>query len=211
MNRVVFLVDGFNLYHSIREAAGATGLSLKWLDLPALCRSYMSMFGRGATLDRIIYFSAYANFLRPKDPHIVERHRTYVTALQAGGVETVMSRFKWKPRWCSTCQRENPGHEEKETDVAIAVKLMELFAAGVADTAVLVTGDTDLLPAVRTARSLYPDKQVWVATPHKRANADLGNAADGVITIKRRKYEKHQLPDPLKLPDGSEIRKPSDW
>ena len=33
MNRVVVLVDGFNLYYSVCEAVKETGASLKWLDL----------------------------------------------------------------------------------------------------------------------------------------------------------------------------------
>ena len=34
MSRVTFLVDGLNVYHSLREAAAALGgRSTKWLDL----------------------------------------------------------------------------------------------------------------------------------------------------------------------------------
>jgi uncharacterized LabA/DUF88 family protein len=211
MNRVSFLVDGFNVYHSVRTAAEATRESLKWLDLRSLCSSYMSAIGGAAQLEQVNYFSAYAHFLTPKDPRVIVRHRTHVNALQATGVVPVMGRFRWKPRWCPTCKTDIPGHEEKETDVAIAVMLMELCIKDEFDTAVLVSGDTDLLPAIRTARRLYPDKQVWVALPHGGYNAELAQAADSRITIKRKKYGQHQLPDPVGLPDGRKAWKPAEW
>jgi uncharacterized LabA/DUF88 family protein len=211
VNRVTFLVDGFNLYHSVREAAQATGESLKWLDLRSLCASYLSAIGGAAHVEQVFYFSAFAHFLTPRDPGVILRHKAYVNALTASGVVPVMGRFKWKPRWCPVCKVEHPGHEEKETDVAIAVMLLELCINDACDTAVLVSGDTDLLPAIRSARRLYPDKQVWVTFPHGRHNAELALAADNCITIKRKKYGQHQLPDPVLLADGREARKPEAW
>jgi len=171
----------------------------------------MSAIGGAAQVEQVFYFSAYAHFLTPKDPGVIVRHRTYVNALSATGVVTVMGRFKWKPRWCPTCKKENPGHEEKETDVAIAVKLIVLFVTDACEMAVLVSGDTDLLPAIRTARRLYPEKQVWVAFPHGRYNAELAEAADNGMTIKRKKYDKFQLPNPVLLPDGRKAHKPPEW
>lgn len=215
MNRVAFLVDGFNVYHSVKQAIKDDGgaSSLKWLDLKSLCDTYVrsGVFGSAATLERVIYFSAYATFLTAKDPGVVLRHRTFVTALQASGVELVLGRFKWKPRWCKNCKKEVPGHEEKETDVSIAVKVMELCFTNACDTIVLVTGDTDLLPAIRTARQLWPDKQMCVAFPYARFNEELRQASDKMVKIKRSMYAGHQLPDPVKLSDGSWLPKPTSW
>ncbi len=65
MSRVAFLVDGFNVYHSIREAIKDGSGSSKWLDYHSLCRSYLNVFGRKAHLERVVYFSAYATHLPP--------------------------------------------------------------------------------------------------------------------------------------------------
>ena len=213
MNRVVFLVDGFNVYHSLRQATRDSGETLKWLDLHALCNSYVqsSVFGKAGVLERVIYFSAYAAFLSSSKPGVVARHRTYVTALQATGVDVVMGRFKWKPRWCPTCKRETPGHEEKETDVSLAVHLIELFVTDACETAVLVTGDTDLLPAIAAARRLSSGRAIWIGFPYKRLNQELRLVADGHFRIRRQAYARHQLPDPLKLPDEAMVRKPAGW
>lgn len=54
MNRVTFLVDGFNLYHSVKEAQrDMNGVSTKWLNIRALCQSYIHHFGKDAQLGEI--------------------------------------------------------------------------------------------------------------------------------------------------------------
>jgi uncharacterized LabA/DUF88 family protein len=62
-------------------------------------------------------------------------------------------------------------YEEKETDVAIASKLFEVLTNGACDTAVLVTRDTDLVPALGTAQRLFPNACILFAFPYGRANA----------------------------------------
>ena len=64
MNRVTFLVDGFNVYHSAKDAqADLGGASTLWLDLSSLLRSYISIFGKDAVLTEIYYFSALAKHI----------------------------------------------------------------------------------------------------------------------------------------------------
>ncbi len=209
-NRVAFLIDGFNVYHSVKQAIADGNPSSKWLDYGGLCSSYLSVFGKTAVRSQVEYFSAYATHLTAK-PGVVVRHRQYVNALKGTGVEIWMSRFKWHPRWCSKCGSQRPGYEEKETDVAIAVKMLELCVTNTCDTLAIISGDTDLLPAIRTTHRLFPGVQVWVIFPYKRFNEELRQAADGVIRIKPKKYAQFQLPNPVVLPNGTLIPKPADW
>lgn len=102
-------------------------------------------------------------------------------------------------------------YEEKETDVAIAVKLLEIFVKDVCDTAVLVTGDTDLAPAVRTANQLFSGKKIIFAFPYKRKNQELAKLAPDSFEIKKKQYVKHQFDDPFVLSDGTAIHKPAKW
>ena len=42
MDRVTFIIDGFNLYHSVCDAErDLKGASTKWLDIKSLCSSYL--------------------------------------------------------------------------------------------------------------------------------------------------------------------------
>lgn len=88
---------------------------------------------------------------------------------------------------------------------------MELLHLGSCDTVVLVTGDTDLAPAVRTAQRLFPAQQVLFGFPYLRKNKELAKLAPRSFEIKKEHYAKHQLPDPVHLPDGRIIAKPADW
>ena len=102
-------------------------------------------------------------------------------------------------------------HEEKETDVAIACKLLELLATGGCDGAVLVSGDTDIAPAIRTARALYPASQVVVAFPFHRHNRELERQATRSIKISAALYQGHQFPVEVRSSGGRVLRKPASW
>lgn len=230
--RVAFLVDGFNLYHSIRDAEKELqARPQRWLDLQAFCGDYIRHFGPSATVSSIHYFSALATHLQADKPDILRRHQAYIDAIRSTGVEVTLASFKtsekyipfrfcsfrlWPirrrirlpiPRWGVIIRRT----EEKETDVAIAAKMFELLHTGAADAIVLVSGDTDLLPAIRTCRALFPAAQIAVIFPFKRHNAELKRSVRRSFKVRREQYAKHQLTDPVVLPNGFQIRKPSTW
>src|SRR5216683_3165229 len=139
--RVRFLVDGFNLYHSILAAERHLKSGpLRWLNIRGLCTTIVhSAFGPGYTLEGVHYFSALAKHLEQSKPDVVQRHRTLIAALESTGVEVTLANFKRKDRlknldevrlqvspfkrWFTIPTRRvrlaYRTHEEKETDVAI--------------------------------------------------------------------------------------------
>jgi hypothetical protein len=53
MRRVAFLYDGFNLYHSLREAArDLGGAGTRWLDIERLSRGLLPALGQDVRLLR---------------------------------------------------------------------------------------------------------------------------------------------------------------
>ncbi len=211
MNRVTFLIDGFNLYHSTLDFRRYTGKSVKWLNLRSLCASYIHMFGKDARLEAIYYFSAPPYYLTGKDPNKIKRYDTYLSCLRGTGINLELARFKAKEVFCDRCNTWIIKHEEKETDVAIAVKTMELFIKRTTDTVAIMSGDTDLVPLVRTCRSVFPDKRILFVFPYARKNKELTDLAPGSFSIRKKQYIKHQFPNPVVLPDGREIYKPAEW
>jgi uncharacterized LabA/DUF88 family protein len=212
MSRVTFLVDGLNVYHSLREAAAALGgRSTKWLDLRSIFTSYMNNLGKEARLEEIWYFTSYAFHRGTRDPDVVNRHRAYVEALVGTRVQPVVGRFKQRQTRCAHCGKVWLRWEEKETDVAISAKMFEILHQDRADTLVLVSGDTDLCPALRTAKALFPAKQFWCLFPFNRKNEDLVRIADGHFRMRKENYVRHQLPDPATGPGGRSIAKPRGW
>lgn len=102
-------------------------------------------------------------------------------------------------------------HEEKETDVALSLKLLELFVSDACDTVVLMTGDTDVAPAIRLAQRLYPNKRVLFAFPYNRKNKELAKLAPNSFSIAREQYGRFQFAPRIKTSDGRILVKPSSW
>ena len=103
------------------------------------------------------------------------------------------------------------GFEEKETDVAIAVKMLELAQSGRTDSLVLMSGDTDLCPGVDGVRRMCPSVGLRVAFPYQRYNKDLDRRADGRFRISPRLMASNQFPDPYVLKSGRVVPKPPSW
>jgi uncharacterized LabA/DUF88 family protein len=212
MHKVSFLIDGFNVYHSLEEASKVlAGQSIKWLDLHSLCKSYIPAIHKSASLQSIHYFSALANHYFQRNPGKVKRHKRYIRALKTTGINVHLGKFKKKYCWCSKCKSSICQHEEKGTDVAIGVKLIELFHSNECDYCVLVTGDTDLIPAIECARRLFPQKKIVIISPYKRENGELKKAADKQYRIKPRNYRSHQFPPTINVPGSSPIIQPSEY
>lgn len=208
--RVSFLVDGFNLYYSIRESENARQ-SVKWLNLARLCRSYLHLFGNNASLESIFYFSALPEHIEPKKPGTIRRHKNYIKCLESTGVLVELGRFKYRGDFkCDGCGYSKPRYEEKETDVSIAVKLMELLFTNKADAVVIVSGDTDLAPVARVVADRFKNKTVRFAFPYKRFNLELKNLAPKSFKIKKKSYFANQFPDTVQF-GTSAISKPESW
>jgi len=212
--RTAFVIDGFNLYHSLVEASASLRLpnetGTKWLDLHGLCESYLYLFGKDATLAGVHYFSALAHHLEAVKPGVVTRHQHYAEVLRATGVTVQFGSFKQKQVKCHRCKKTFTRHEEKETDVAVGVKVLEILHRDEADRVVLITGDTDIAPAVRTAKVLFPQAQFCFGFPWNRKMKELAKIAHQSFTIDSNKYLKHQLADPFTV--GSQtFAKPTSW
>jgi hypothetical protein len=130
--------------------------------------------------------------------------------LRLTDVTVELGRFKPKTVFCRQCRSNFTSHEEKETDVAIATKLMELGHVGTSGVVVLITGDTDLAPAVKTATRLFAQMEVFFAFPYRRSNAELQRLKPRSFKITVRSYLTCQFPDPLDV-SGHSIPKPASW
>jgi len=197
--RVSFLIDGFNFYHSLRNTSCS-----KWFDLNSLCSSQLHLFQGTAVLTEIYYFSALATHLKPRD---VKYHKTYIDALESTGIIPVLGKFKKKEVFCHACRRSLIKHEEKQTDVSIAVKILELFHLDKCDSIGIVSCDTDLIPAIKTAQELFPGKEIVVFFPKPNNSKELRTICQ---CYKLKQYDKHIFSDTINY-KGRLIKKPPTW
>lgn len=159
MKRVIGYIDGFNLYHSIDDLNKP---HLKWLDLQALVKSIARS---GESVEHVYYFSAYATW---RSLGAQTRHREYVKALTHQGVECVLGHFKKKTRKCNSCGDTWDAHEEKETDVHLGARLVADAYEDRFDRALIITADSDLVPAVNIVSSAFPAKEIFAVSPPGR-------------------------------------------
>lgn len=204
MNRVSSFIDGFNLYHALKRLNGP---HLLWVDLWKLSAAQLAV--RSQSLTATYYFSAFANWL----PAEKARHQEYVAALEWAGVTTVMGHFKVKDRKCPACKHAWQGHEEKETDVNIALHLLNEAYKDTYDTALVVSRDSDLKPAIAMVRKEFPDKDVIVvAPPHLGHSVDLLGVASGKKKITKSQIERSLLPALVEGVDGKVVaRRPANY
>lgn len=173
--RVICFVDGFNLYHAILNLKQP---HLKWVNLWALASVFIRP--RSQQLQFVYYFSAYADWL----PNSKARHLRYVKALIAKGVTPVMGKFKPKDRKCPECNYKWQAHEEKETDVNIALALVNLAYQDKYDRALLISNDSDLTPAIHMVRNYFPEKHITtIVPPHYRHSNELIQASSDKAKI----------------------------
>jgi len=206
--KVIFLVDGFNVYHSLYDAKNKTnGVPQKWLDYSSLCKSYLPLIGKNALLEKIYYFSAYANHRKNDNPDVIKNHRIYIKALESTGIKFEKGRFKRRRIKCKICNKKFWRHEEKETDVSIGIKLFELFYLKKCDIIIIVSGDTDLVPAVKVAKNLFPEKIIGFLFPYGRKHNELVNISDIHFKIKPQQYINNQFHNSISLPDGNKLHK----
>lgn len=204
VERVKAYIDGFNLYHGLREKYGRR---YHWLDLEALVTKLLRP---SQTLYEIDYFTARVR----QQPTSEQRQATYLNALTVtcGAVRVVEGRFQQKTRECRQCHRSWVDHEEKETDVSIAVTLLEDGVNDVFDVALLISADSDLCPAVRALGRLYPKKRVVAAFPPARNSGDLRQAVNGAaFTIGHAKIRNSLLPSTVTTPTGLILTRPAYW
>lgn len=200
--RKMFFIDGFNLYHSLeREVQKDISLiNAKWLDLEKLCSFYIDK--NIEELTGVKYFTT----LSWKNSSLT-RQKNYISALLANNphLEIIYGKFKQKNRFCPNCSVPYSGHEEKLTDVNIAIYLLENALKNTFDEAVIVSADSDLIPAVLAIRRNYPGKIVSILPPMASCANDLKNH-----THKKYKMRKANLLQ-SQLPDNQFFTRPAEW
>lgn len=200
--RAITYVDGFNLYYGLRDAKLG---SSRWLNLTGVCSALLRPDQR---LELVRYFTARVR----GDPTAQGRQAIYIDALrELGGIEIEFGQFLLNSVRCHQCNYTWSKPEEKRTDVNIAVRMLEDASDDRCDIALVVSGDSDLVPPILSIRQRYPKKRVIVAAPPRRWGAQITQAADAAIQIRRATIRANRLPDPVITRSGIALRAPSGW
>lgn len=187
--RVRFL-DGFNMYHRIKEyharggKDGRAGANYRWVDYRKLLCQFLKDDHRFAG---ITFFTACRDSW---DSGRASRHETFLAALRARGVEVVSGYFA----------KQSGGYKEKQTDVNIALAMVLDAADDKYDRCWLLSADNDFAPVLAAIRQKFNKEAGLIIPPvtktHSRVQADaLKDAATVLDTGKplllRLKFARH--------------------
>jgi uncharacterized LabA/DUF88 family protein len=199
--RVIVYIDGFNLYFGMKEA----GFDYcKWLDLHLLATNLLKP---NQELIEVKYFTSRVG----NNPDKQKRQSTYIDALETTNVKVHYGHYQSNTIECRRCGFKWASNNEKMTDVNIATQMLNDAYQDRFDMAMLISGDSDLVPPMKQIHSLFAQKRVFVVFPPKRSNSSVTLNARGSMVIGRKKLIESQFPDKVTKRDGFIIGKPSAW
>jgi len=201
LDKVSIFIDGFNLYHAINKNHLK---KYKWLNFYSLFNHFL----RGTEIiENIYFFTALAYWNQGK----VKRHSIYIKALMEYNVKIVKGAFRKKDKYCAICKNRTKTHEEKETDVNMAIYLLRGAFLNEYENAMILSADSDLVPVVKEIKNLFPDKEICIIIPPFRKAELLKKCANRTIKLKENHLKQHQLPLSINCKNGDVITKPIEW
>lgn len=199
--RVVVYIDGFNLYFGMLDA----GFDYcKWLNLKLLVSNLLPA---NQELIEVKYFTSRVS----NNPDKQKRQNTYLEALESTGVIIYYGNYQKDTIECKKCKNIWPKFNEKMTDVNIATQILIDAYQDKYDMAMLISGDSDLVPPIRAVHEIFKNKRVFVAFPPKRHNQSVALVARGSLTIGRKKLVESQFTEKIAKKDGYILSKPLIW
>lgn len=217
MKRAGFFVDGFNLYHAIDKTFGDS--KYKWLNLRKLADNLVS---GDEVVKNVFYFSAYCTWNEGKRT----RHKQYVKALSANGVQLVKGNFqrstsrffrdKMKVVESSLEEKDLPEKlvfttfEEKKTDVNIAVKLIEEATISDYDVFYIISADSDFTAALKYLKKYHRKIKLVNVLPINSNGITLGQICDDQVMIDEPLLKASVLENSFRI-GGEVVTMPKEW
>jgi len=205
--RSIVYIDGFNLYYGALKDG-----PYKWLNL----ERYFHLLRPHDQIEKIRYFTAQVVGAA------AIRQAAYLSAIETLPlVEVILGQFKTKQikGLCRSCPLPSAQYittyEEKRTDVNIALWMLHDAHRDLCDRMILVSGDSDLVPAIAMVKNQYPTKEIIVYIPAldrvRGAAVELRSIAHKNRTLPLHLLSKSQFPASIPSGSGSPIEKPATW
>ncbi len=200
MEKVISYIDGYNLYHGLKSQGWKWAY---WINLHLMIENLLSQNQKLVTTK---YFTTRVSV--PEDKRL--RQQKFLEALGAiPEVKFFYGKYIPDKVICRQCGHTYTTYHEKMTDVNIAVEMLTDGMKNKYDTAILVSGDSDLVNVVHRVREFK--KKVIILFPPKRKPRNLRESANVVIDIDAQLLSKSLFPDEVIKQDGYVLKKPDEW
>jgi uncharacterized LabA/DUF88 family protein len=211
--RCTIYVDAFNCCFGIFQHRPAW----KWLNV----QSFFEALRLDEDVVVVKFFTALVEPLKHVSTRR-DRQKRYMRALaMLPKVKIIPGKYQERTVTCRArdCMRrlEYTVPEEKKTDVNIAVNLLEDAFRGLTDSMVIVSGDSDLEPAVEWVRRNYPHVKITVYIPvlederEKRRNDNYHRMGAICKPLPLTDIPRHVLPATVRVNENETITRPDEW
>lgn len=174
--RVCVFIDGSNFFHARRQNLGRTDVNMgAFAEL---------VVGPARDLVRVYYYNCQ---LPPEEDEAKRQaqQRFFLAIQRTPYFELRLGKLVKREVVCAACNDRHQRYQEKGVDMRIGVDMLAGASKQLYDVAILVTGDGDLVEAVKAVKDL--GKHVELATFPIGRSDELANAADVVTTLDQAK------------------------
>jgi len=223
--KTTLYIDGYNLYYGVLR-----NIPYKWLDIAKLFSRLTKERSLDAEIISIKFFTApvkirFATHSEESQKSQRDYHRTLEKLYP--NLSIIYGYFNptegWYPKYQTPVDRSDTirawNLEEKQTDVNIALHMYRDIAKGTTDQCVLVSNDSDLIPALAIIKEDFPEAIIGSVMPiKKRTNVSERPPNAGILKYSdwaRGYITEDELKDsqlPKMIPTKKKpIYKPSYW
>jgi uncharacterized LabA/DUF88 family protein len=177
-----------------------------WLDLQKMSRELLKP-------DQQLVLTRYFTSRVSRPPEKSHRQDAYLHALSSiptTALSITYGQYETSLICCSLCRGIFQHANEKMTDVNIAVAMLSDAHHDRFDTAILVSGDSDLTAPILEIQREFRVKRVVLAFPPERHSKRLKAIAPWT-TVSEQALRRSQFPDVVTLPNGSSAFRPPTW
>ncbi len=231
MKKVVNIyIDWFNVYHvlknNINQSSKPWEAELKWCNLKSLAESYLQ---EDEKIWKIYFFTAdswvketknrwiiYQKALNEQNIIIIKWKYSNITRTFIDKMKVLLLKM-WFNIWNDLLEKYYPKrliyktYEEKRTDVNIAIKILEDAFLWNYDHAIIMSWDSDIVPAIESVKRNFTDKKfstLWIVWTKWQLIKKL---CDYHEVIWYNKIKEHKFDDDIELKNWDIISIPKEW
>ena len=202
--KVIVYIDGFNFYYGLKR--NHRWRRYYWLDIVKFFEMFMKP---GQELVSLKYFSA-----KPDNIDKALRQNAFFQANKENPkFHLILGKYLRKSIRCYNCGYMIQTYEEKESDVRIATQIVDDANNHRCDIAIVVSADSDMIPAIELA--IQTGTKVFVYfPPFHHSNSLSSISTSRVINLERYESRFRQciMPDTVHLTSSDfDLVIPSKW
>lgn len=207
LKRVIFYIDGFNLYYGLKESRLRR---YYWLNIETLAHTIAKKFMDFNYKIRLIrYFTSKVK--KSLNINKYNRQKSYLGAIKTLPLTKITyGRYKLKDYECRFCGKKDKKPIEKMTDVNIASFMFWDAYKEYCDIQILIGGDTDLKPITERLKKIQKT-ELYIFFPLHRETDDLKKYCKFSGKIYKNIFKTCQFSNPVINRKGNKIFKPIYW